>query len=257
MDSSITAYPPAPGRSRTLPWLLAVGLFGLVLAGAGLGIYGLSEGASPGIPELGAALPPAEAAALAALVQEGPGQVDIDAPHHMAMDMDAMPSQSDQEALAAELALATAAVPNYRTVAAAAAAGYIPVSPPVDGIGSHWIKWSLVAEPFDLQAPSQLLFEEVRSGQGPELVAFSYWVRSDGPPEGFTGQTDQWHRHLGLCFEDGWLKTESVPDRESCSGDWIEGSNLWMLHAWIVPGLENRFGVFHTTNPLLCERFCE
>jgi hypothetical protein len=59
-----------------------------------------------------------------------------------------------------------------------------------------------------------------------------------------------------MCFDNGWLKNDNIPDRRSCAGDWINGSDLWMLHAWVVPGLDNEYGVFHNVNPLLCERAC-
>ena len=100
-----------------------------------------------------------------------------------------------------------------------------------------------------------LLFDELKWGQGPELIAFSYWVASPDPPEGFAGEMDRWHAHLGMCFENGWLTTDNWP-RESCDGDWINGSDLWMLHAWVVPGVENDTGIFETINPKLCERAC-
>ena len=44
---------------------------------------------------------------------------------------------------------------------------------------------------------------------------------------------------------------------EECPGqDWFNGEDLWMLHAWVVPGVENEYGIFHNVNPLLCERAC-
>ena len=76
-----------------------------------------------------------------------------------------------------------------------------------------------------------LLFEEVKWGEGPELVGLSYWVSSPDEPEGFAGDTDVWHKHFGLCFHSGMLYLEDIPDRGSCEGDWINGSDLWMLHA--------------------------
>jgi hypothetical protein len=59
-----------------------------------------------------------------------------------------------------------------------------------------------------------------------------------------------------MCFENGYLKDDNLPDGSSCDGDWINGSDLWMLHAWVVPGLENDLGLFANVNPLLCERAC-
>lgn len=163
----------------------------------------------------------------------------------------------EQARLDDQLARATAAVPLYDTVEKALAAGYVQVSNRAEGVGSHWTKWTWVDRPFDPEKPSQLLFDEVSAGKGPELVGFSYWVFSHDTPEGFEGEEDVWHQHFGLCFVDGWLINEEVPDRSQCAGDWLNGSDLWMLHAWIVPGLENRLGVFANVNPRFCERYCE
>ena len=45
------------------------------------------------------------------------------------------------------------------------------------GVGTHWIKWSLVGRPFDPAAPSMLLFDGM-PGRPIRLVGFSYWVES-------------------------------------------------------------------------------
>ncbi len=162
----------------------------------------------------------------------------------------------EQEALQSQLALAASIVPLYDTVAEAEAAGYVQSAENVDGVGRHFVKWSLVDRPFDPEYPSMLLFEVVKYGEEPVLVGLSYWVTSVEAPEGFAGDTDEWHQHFGLCFEGGWLVGEDISDRGACGGDWINGSDLWMLHAWVVPGMENRLGVFAARNPKLCERSC-
>jgi hypothetical protein len=53
---------------------------------------------------------------------------------------------------------------------------------------------------------------------------------------------------------DGWLRTENVAQRSDCPDTWIDGSDLWMLHAWVVPGFENRWGPFSDIHPALCGR---
>ncbi|MGQ0825670.1 MAG: hypothetical protein ACT4OX_11720 [Actinomycetota bacterium] len=45
---------------------------------------------------------------------------------------------------------------------------------------------------------------------------------------------------------------EGALDPEECAGDWIDGGDLWMLHAWVMPGYENVDGVFAPTNSKLC-----
>jgi hypothetical protein len=202
-------------------------------------------------------LPADEALALATLSWSRPGSLEgaMDMGHGDAGSEHDLTDQ-ESEALDAQLAIASAARTRFDTVAEAEAMGYVQASGVTDGTGAHWVKWSQVDKPFDMENPSMLLFDELERGEPWELVAYSYWAASDEPPEGFTGETDEWHTHLGMCFENGWLKDDNIQDRRSCAGDWINGSDLWMLHAWVVPGLENEYGVFHNANPLLCERAC-
>ncbi len=134
----------------------------------------------------------------------------------------------------------------------AAANGYVQSALQVPGVGSHWTKWSLVDQEFDPARPSQLLFHQETQGGPAKLAAFSYWVRSVDEPEGFAGSNDDWHQHIGLCFINGWLHDTNVLNRADCAGDWVNGSDLWMLHAWIVSGVENEWGVFSQVNPALC-----
>ena len=161
----------------------------------------------------------------------------------------------EQRTLDAQWEAAVAAVPSLDTIEEVEAAGYVLASGHSDGAGVHYVKWSIVDRPFDPVEPSMLLFDELVRGEPMELIAFSYWVSSDERPEGFVGEDDSWHRHLGVCFVNGYIKDENVV-REQCPGDWVNGMDLWMLHAWVVPGLENEYGRFHTVNPFLCERAC-
>lgn len=240
--------------------IVLVVAMGYAIAGPGLGHShdhgGIADAAM--VSERYTNIPPDEAVALVELSLTRAGSLDAGLVHdHGAHVADAELSPDDARELAEQLAKATAVVPDLDTVEEAQEAGYVPSAPHAEGVGVHWTKWSWVDEPFDPEKPSQLLFEEVTAGKGPELVAFSYWVSSPHEPEGFAGGTDAWHQHLGLCFEDGIVTNEEVPDRTQCAGDWINGNDLWMLHAWVVPGMENRLGVFGNINPRLCERFCE
>ncbi len=145
---------------------------------------------------------------------------------------------------------AVAAVPALDTVEEATAAGYTQASLTAPGVGVHWVKWSLIDRPFDPAAPAMLLFD-TRSDP-PALAGFSYWLRADREPAGFAGPNDAWHRHSGLCVANGWVDREDVAGSSECAGSFFGGRDLWMLHAWVVPEWENRWGEFATTNPLLC-----
>ncbi|HET6664546.1 MAG TPA: hypothetical protein VFG94_09825, partial [Acidimicrobiales bacterium] len=158
----------------------------------------------------------------------------------------------DAERFADQWQAAQAAAAALATTDAAAAAGYVQASPQAPGVGTHWIDWRLIDAPFDPAHPSMLLFDE-RPGRPARLAGFSYWTRSEGsPPEGFAGDADVWHSHLGLCFIDGWLFREDVPAADGCTGEWLDGTDLWMLHAWVVEGLENPAGPFAGRIEALC-----
>jgi len=147
--------------------------------------------------------------------------------------------------LARELRAAADAACRLRTPDDAQRAGYVRSATYTEGVGTHWTNWRLVDQPFDPARPSMLLYAPRRGVT--TLVGFSYWVRAGttDPPDGFTGRADHWHRHFGLCFDaDGTLGRENVQRANECAGTWLNGSDLWMLHAWIVPGISNPDGVF-------------
>lgn len=203
-------------------------------------------------------LPRDEAVALAILARERstpvPDSHDHEHEHDHASHDHEMTAE-EQAAFDAQWNAATGAVERFDTLEEIEAAGYVRGSGNTDGAGSHYIKWSAVDRPFDPAEPSMLLFDKLVWGEDPELIAYSYWVTSDETPQGFIGEDDTWHRHTGVCFVNG-LITEEGLKREECVGDWVNGMDMWMLHAWVVPGVENRMGRFHNVNPLLCEHAC-
>lgn len=146
---------------------------------------------------------------------------------------------------------AQTAVPALDSAVEATAAGYTRAALPVAGIGTHWVNWTLIDAPFDPARPAMLLFDE--RGESAVLVGFSYWIHSTTEPEGFAGGNDMWHRHTNLCIVNGWVDRERASPA-ACAGRVLAGSDLWMLHAWVVPGWENRWGDFAVHNPALCPR---
>ena len=269
-DDLVTAHAEdqdrdAPRSPHTVPRYVALMLFGVVLVTSAFAVYFAARAADAaadaeilldGVDRSG--LPRDEAVALAQLSRSRSAPVPASEGHdhdHDASSHEHAMTPEEQKTFDAQLAVAAGAVPRLDTLEEVKAEGYAQGSGVTDGSGAHWIKWSLVDRPFDPANPSMLLFDELERGKGPELIAFSYWVASTEAPEGFAGDTDQWHRHLGVCFENGWIKDENTL-RGACPGDWVNGMDLWMLHAWVVPGVENVYGLFHNVNPLLCERAC-
>jgi len=264
----IDRQPEADVRTpRGVPRYVALLLFAMVLVTGSLAIFFATEAADAaadadilkdGVDR--SRLEREEAVGIALLARERATPVPESGGHDHNHDHDA-PSDireltaDEQRAFDAQWEAAVASVPRLDTIEEAEAAGYVLASGNSDGAGVHYVKWSIVDRPFDPAKPSMLLFEELVRGEQMELIAYSYWVSSDGPPDGFVGYNDSWHRHLGVCFVNGYIKDENVL-REECPGDWVNGMDLWMLHAWVVPGLENEYGQFHTVNPFLCERAC-
>ena len=159
-------------------------------------------------------------------------------------------TKEQRETLEAEMAQARTVIDAYPTVAAAEAAGYRRSTPYVPCIGAHYTNVGLVAR-FDPTKPSELLFD----GTNPDskIVGLSYLVYNrGGAPEGFTGPNDHWHQHNangGLCFGGpggavigGEELTEA--ECEERGGTKRELTDIWMVHAWVVPGFECSWGVF-------------
>jgi len=145
---------------------------------------------------------------------------------------------------------AVASVPTFDSVAKALELGYVRASTPSAGVGTHYVLWSQIAKPFDPARPAMLLFDERR--QPAVLVGYSYWLQSPTEPEGFAGYNDHWHQHTGLCVVNGWVDREEASSPTACAGTYLAGGDLWMLHAWVVPGYRNRNGRFANTNMALC-----
>jgi hypothetical protein len=154
-----------------------------------------------------------------------------------------------------ELAEARAVAREYPTVADAMAAGWFRVTGYVPGIAAHYMNFRLVDGTFDISQPEMLLYD----GTAPDsqIVGLSYYIRLDGttqPTQGFTGDNDHYHRHLGLCIGAGGVIGDSTTTEAECAelgGVKSEGTDGWMSHAWVVPGCESPWGVFSAVNPLL------
>jgi hypothetical protein len=199
-------------------------------------------------------IPPEQAKAIRDLAEE----VSHDAPSAHAMDMSGggpattiVLDPADQATMDVQWATAQAAVTGLDTPAEATAAGYTKAALRQNGIGVHWVNWQLIDRPFDPARPAMLLFDE--DGPQSQLVGFSYWVHAPRP-DGFAGTNDTWHQHTNLCIVNGWVDREMAATPGDCAGSFFAGADLWMLHAWVVPGHENPWGSFAVFNPVLCPR---
>jgi hypothetical protein len=166
--------------------------------------------------------------------------------------------QDECAALAGELARAKAVAAQHPTVADAEAAGYRRVTNYLPGIAAHYMNFDHLQDGFVLEQPEMLLYD----GDGPDasIVGLSYYILHEGdeePAEGFTGDNDHYHRHVGLCIRDGVVAAGSSTSEEDCAalgGRKSDGASGWMSHVWIAPGCESDWGVFSGANPQLSVR---
>jgi len=157
--------------------------------------------------------------------------------------------------LEAQMQQARAVVARFPTTASALADGYDKSTPYVPCIGAHYTKISL-AGGFDPTKPSELLYD----GTAPDskLVGLSYLVvHHNGPPPGFAGPNDHWHQHNangGLCLQGGLVVGGEDVSPQECAdrgGRKVLLVDVWMMHAWVVPGFECSWGVFSGECPEL------
>jgi hypothetical protein len=158
-------------------------------------------------------------------------------------------TKDERALLEQQMTAARTVATKYPTVKDAVADGYRMSTPYVPCIGAHYTKVSLVAR-FDPAAPSELLYD----GTGPDakIVGLSYLLfNRPGAPEGFAGANDHWHQHNangGLCFGANLVVIGGEETtEEQCKargGEKRELTDIWMAHAWVVPGFECSWGVF-------------
>jgi len=137
-----------------------------------------------------------------------------------AHDEDDLPRETRRE-----LTRARKATARYRDLSQAIDDGYVDLNLFVPNMGFHYLKSSLLNSKFDPESPELLVYAATNCNSNKlRLVAVEYAVPialSPTPPEGFTGDHDEWDRN--------------------------EEFGLWTLHAWIW--FENPDGVFAELNP--------
>ena len=137
-------------------------------------------------------------------------------------DNDTKIKVSDEEILELEIDKLKVAIAPYTNIDAAIAAGYDVVLGYVSHMGNHYLNTSFQDGSFKLEKPEILLFDQDGVFVGVEY--FIPIIGVNGPaPEGFTGDTDVWHK--------------------------VSTENFWELHVWV--GIDNPNGIFATFNPNL------
>jgi len=169
-------------------------------------------------------------------------------------------TRAERVQLQAQMAQARTVIAKFPTVKDAEAAGYAKSTPYVPCIGAHYTNLKLIFR-FDAATPSELLYD----GTAPDskIVGLSYLVwHPNGPPDGFAGPNDHWHQHNangGLCLKGALVVggEETTPaDCTARGGHKTLLTDIWMLHAWIVPGFECSWGTFSGECPELGGKLC-
>lgn len=142
-------------------------------------------------------------------------------------------SCSDDEPLAQweiEINQLKEAVAKYENIDVATSEGFFDASGFVPNMGHHYLLPSRVDNTFDLLNPEIILYAPDENGNM-KFVAVEYVTpvadlnNPGSPPEGFTGDEDNWHLNTML--------------------------SQWQLHVWI--GKENPDGIFAEFNPAVGE----
>jgi hypothetical protein len=164
-------------------------------------------------------------------------------------------TKAEKGALAAQMQAAATVAKEFPTVKDALAAGYAMSTVYVPCIGAHYTNISNASH-FDPAKPSELLY----AGTSPDskIVGLSYLVwHHNGPPPGFAGPNDRWHQHNangGLCLRGGVVVAGEESTRAECAkagGTKTLLTDVWMVHAWVVPGVSCDWGVFSGECPEL------
>ncbi len=164
-------------------------------------------------------------------------------------------TQPERVTLKQQMVQARTVVTRYPTVKDAEAGGYSMSTVYVPCIGAHYTNTGLAGS-FNPSTPSELLYD----GTSPDakLVGLSYLVyHPNGAPDGFAGTNDHWHQHNangGLCLRGGLVVGAESTSEQQCralGGRKTLLTDIWMLHAWVVPGFECSWGVFSGECPEL------
>lgn len=182
----------------------------------------------------------------------GPGVATQVADHqsHQGMGHPAASPADPSAELRAQLDAVRAATQRFRDHAVAVAEGYTHVGGDGPLMGEHWVRKGLTDKPFDISAPSTLQYLEVDGARVLTGVAYTVYRAPGEPlPEGFAGDTDQWHVHdlmkISMTATEGRPLLRWMTNRRIARGrtQWDEERpELTMVHAWAW--LDNPDGVF-------------
>jgi hypothetical protein len=144
------------------------------------------------------------------------------------------PTASQQQAAVSLVDQTVAAVAPYRSLAAAKAAGYVPLTP-TGQRQVHYINPTIYRDQIndlDPNAVPVLVYDN--TGRGAVLVAAMYLMQPSGqtPPQP-GGCLTQWHVHTNLCISG--LKVVGTDTAGPCANGSVNDVTPPMMHVWVVP----------------------
>jgi hypothetical protein len=230
--AALTSASLASGSSE------ASGMSGMADGSAGSSMAGMPgmDGATPsGTPLSLATNSPAGNIAWPASMGEMEGGMQMAGPA-----CTAAPTAGQQQAAVDLVNQTVADTTQYRSLTAAKAAGYVPITPsgrPVVHYVNpiYYAQTQSPSQVLNPQAPQSLVYANTKTG--PVLVAAMYIMpngaSADATPDP-GGCLTQWHIHTNLCFN-GRSQVVGVDSSGTCPTGSANRTTQPMMHVWVAP----------------------
>jgi hypothetical protein len=151
----------------------------------------------------------------------------------------AEPTKSQEQATVSMVNTSWNDAKKYQSLAAAKAAGYLPITPSgsqvVHYLNMAYYQAVLKGGPvLNYQDPQSLVYANTPNGA--VLVAAMYITSANGPTPQPGGCLTQWHVHTDLCLT-GTLNVvgEVGPGQSTCPPGSVNRVTPAMIHVWFVP----------------------
>jgi hypothetical protein len=147
-------------------------------------------------------------------------------------DCTAPPTAQQQRAAVDLVNQTVAAARKYTSLAAAQAAGYVPVTPTGKRI-VHYINPAVFRSGQALNPDAIPALVYVNTAHGAVLSAAMYLVPKGQTPPQPGGCLTQWHIHTDLCFGSG--RVVGTDANSSCAPGSVNEVTQPMMHVWMTP----------------------
>jgi hypothetical protein len=146
----------------------------------------------------------------------------------------APPTAAQQQAAVQLVDQTVAAVAPYQSLAAAQAAGYVPLTPSGQKV-VHYINPAVYRQGHLLDPAAVPVLVYVNTAHGAVLSAAMYLMARSavGSPPQPGGCLTQWHIHTDLCFSGN--KVVGNDAAGSCSAGSVNQVTQPMMHVWLTP----------------------